>query len=193
MSVEDIEEEQISFIELYNNIELTQNVCEKEEIYGDQDEYIEIKNNCSSRPYTCVELFAGAGGLALGLEEAGFKEVGLVEWDKYACDTLRLNRPNWNVIQGDVVEIANKGIRNYIDSDIEIDLLSGGYPCQAFSYAGKKLGLEDVRGTMFYYYAKILKELKPKVFLAENVRGLVSHDNGKTLQTMIECIYRDRI
>lgn len=186
MSVEDIEEEQISFIELYNNIELTQNVCEKEEIYGDQDEYIEIKNIVADRPYTCVELFAGAGGLALGLEEAGFKEVGLVEWDKYACDTLRLNRPNWNVIQGDVVEIANKGIRNYIDSDIEIDLLSGGYPCQAFSYAGKKLGLEDVRGTMFYYYAKILKELKPKVFLVENVRGLVSHDNGKTLQTMID-------
>ncbi|MGN1032038.1 MAG: DNA cytosine methyltransferase, partial [Intestinibacter sp.] len=136
--------------------------------------------------YTCVELFAGAGGLALGLEQAGFEDVGLIEWDKYACDTLRLNRPNWNVIQGDIVEIAENGIRNYIDRDIEIDLLSGGYPCQAFSYAGKKLGLEDVRGTMFYYYAKILEDLKPKVFLAENVRGLVSHDNGKTIQTMID-------
>lgn len=58
---------------------------------------------------------------------------------------MRLNRPNWNIVQGDVVEIANRGIRNYIDSNVEIDLLSGGYPCQAFSYAGKKLGLEDVR------------------------------------------------
>ncbi len=77
------------------------------------------------------------------------------------------------------------GIRNYIDKNIEVDLLSGGYPCQAFSYAGKKLGLEDVRGTMFYYYAKILEELMPKVFLAENVRGLVSHDEGNTLKTMI--------
>ena len=136
--------------------------------------------------FTTIELFAGAGGLALGIEKAGFKTLALNEFNADACATLRKNRPNWNVIQGDVVEIANKGIRNYIDSDIEIDLLSGGYPCQAFSYAGKKLGLEDVRGTMFYYYAKILKELKPKVFLAENVRGLVSHDNGKTLQTMID-------
>ena len=67
----------------------------------------------------------------------------------------------------------------------ELDLLSGGYPCQSFSYAGKRLGLNDVRGTMFYYYAKILKQLKPKMFLAENVKGLVSHDGGKTLQTMI--------
>ncbi|HBY4259663.1 TPA: DNA (cytosine-5-)-methyltransferase, partial [Clostridioides difficile] len=145
-----------------------------------------MSNVLAKRAYTCVELFAGAGGLALGLEKAGFKEVGLVEWDKYACDTLKLNRPDWNVIQGDIVKIAENGIKNYIDNNIEIDLLSGGYPCQAFSYAGKKLGLEDVRGTLFYSYAKILEELKPKVFLAENVRGLVSHDGGKTLKTMID-------
>jgi DNA (cytosine-5)-methyltransferase 1 len=67
----------------------------------------------------------------------------------------------------------------------EIDLLSGGYPCQSFSYAGKKLGLADTRGTLFSDFAKILKEIKPKMFLAENVKGLATHDNGKTLQVML--------
>ena len=163
-----------------------ENEDEIKTINNEDDKYIDISNVLAKRQYTAVELFPGAGGLALGLEEAGFKDVGLVEWDKYAASTLRANRPEWNVIQGDVVEIAEKGIRNYIDKYVEVDLLSGGYPCQAFSYAGKKLGLEDVRGTMFYYYAKILEELMPRVFLAENVRGLVSHDEGKTLKTMID-------
>ncbi len=148
-----------------------------------QEEYIDISNITALRSYNVVELFAGAGGLACGLEEAGFNSVGLVEINKYCCQTLRANRPNWNVIEGDIVSIAERGIRNFIP-DVEIDLLSGGYPCQAFSYSGKKLGLSDVRGTMFYYYAAILKDLKPKMFLAENVRGLVSHDGGKTLETM---------
>lgn len=134
----------------------------------------------------CIELFAGAGGLALGLEKAGFEEIGLVEIDKTACDTLRLNRPNWNVIQEDIVTFSQKNIlKEFNLKKGELDLLSGGYPCQSFSYAGKKLGFEDVRGTMFSYYAEFLKQLQPKMFLAENVKGLVSHDGGKTLQTMI--------
>ena len=150
-----------------------------------ENNFIDISDVVANRPYTVVELFAGAGGLALGLEKAGFDEVGLVELDKYACNTLRVNRPNWNVIEEDVIVVAENGIRKYI-GDVEVDLLSGGYPCQAFSYAGHKMGLDDVRGTMFYYYAKILDELKPKMFLAENVKGLVSHDEGRTLQSMIE-------
>lgn len=138
------------------------------------------------KKYNAVELFAGAGGLALGLEQAGFKTKGLVELDKWAAETLRTNRPEWNVIEGDVVKIAEDGIRNYINTDEDIDLLSGGYPCQAFSFAGKKLGLDDTRGTLFYSFAKILSQLMPKMFMAENVRGLVSHDKGRTLKTMIE-------
>lgn len=195
MGIEKIDEKQMELMNIYDEdyildeasvsecssiLELNSKKIEK------YNKYVNISNVLAKREYTCVELFAGAGGLALGLEEAGFRDVALVEWDKYACDTLRLNRPNWNVIQGDVVEIAENGLKKYMDKDIDVDLLSGGYPCQAFSYAGKKLGLEDVRGTMFYYYAKILEELMPKVFLAENVRGLVSHDDGKTLDTMIE-------
>lgn len=152
----------------------------------DNNSTIDIKNIEANRPYNVVELFAGAGGLALGLEQAGFNEVGLVELDRYACDTLRTNRPNWNVIEDDIVRVAKNGIHTYLPEGIEVDLLSGGYPCQAFSYAGNRMGLEDVRGTMFYYYATILRDLMPKVFLAENVRGLVTHDEGRTLQSMID-------
>lgn len=97
----------------------------------------------SKRTYNVLELFAGAGGLALGLEEAGFNNVGLVEIDKNAVATLKRNRPNWNVIKGDITKITDdpEGIRKYIPKDTEIDLLSGGYPCQAFSYAGRRKGL----------------------------------------------------
>ena len=135
---------------------------------------------------TCIELFAGAGGLALGLEQAGFKEIGLVEIDSKACETLRINRPKWNVIEEDIVEVSKRNLlKEFKIKEGELDLLSGGYPCQAFSYAGKKLGLDDVRGTMFYYYAEFLRQLKPKMFLAENVKGLTTHDKGRTIQTMI--------
>lgn len=155
------------------------------EVDNVEPQFVDVSGIKPKKTYKALELFAGAGGLAYGLEKAGFKSVGLVEIDKYAAETLRLNRPNWNVIEDDIIKVANKGIYNYIPKNIEIDLLSGGYPCQSFSYAGHKRGLEDVRGTMFSYYASILKQVMPKVFLAENVRGLLSHDEGKTLKTMI--------
>ena len=136
--------------------------------------------------YSVVELFAGAGGLALGLEQAGFITKGAVEINKWAVKTLKRNRPHWNIIQEDIQIVVQKGIKNYLKDNDEIDLLSGGYPCQSFSYAGKKLGLEDTRGTLFYDFAEILRELKPKMFLAENVKGLVSHDKGRTLQVMLD-------
>jgi len=138
------------------------------------------------KEYSVIELFAGAGGLALGLEQAGFKTKLTVEINKWANKTLKKNRPNWNIVQEDITKISENGIKNYLKDNQEIDLLSGGYPCQSFSYAGKKLGLEDTRGTLFSDYAKILKEVKPKMFLAENVKGLVTHDKGKTLQVMLD-------
>lgn len=151
------------------------------------NEFLDIRNIKANKEYSVVELFAGAGGLALGLEQAGFKSKGLVEFDKYACQTLRKNRPYWNVIEKDIIDVAEEGIKNFVNVPIgELDLLSGGYPCQAFSYAGKKMGLSDARGTMFYYYAQILKQLLPKMFLAENVKGLVNHDNGRTLALMLK-------
>ncbi len=129
------------------------------------------------RNYQSIELFAGAGGLAIGLEKAGFQAVALNEIDKDACQTLRHNRPNWNVIESDISQIDFLGYEN-------IDLLSGGFPCQAFSYAGKSLGFEDTRGTLFFEYARAIKQLQPKIFLGENVRGLLNHDNGKTLEVI---------
>lgn len=133
-----------------------------------------------------IELFAGAGGLALGLEKAGFETIGLVEIDKTACDTLRKNRPNWNIIEADISKVCEENLEEKFNiKKHDLDLLSGGYPCQSFSYAGKKMGFEDIRGTMFSYYSIFLEKLMPKMFLAENVRGLVSHDNGRTLKTMI--------
>lgn len=128
--------------------------------------------------YKSIELFSGAGGLALGLEKAGFENILLNEIDKHACATLRFNRPIWNVIEGDVKDID---FRKYHK---KIDLLAGGFPCQAFSYAGNKLGFADVRGTLFFEFARAIKEVQPKVFVGENVRGLLNHDNGRTLSTI---------
>ncbi|MCL2223435.1 MAG: DNA cytosine methyltransferase [Defluviitaleaceae bacterium] len=134
-----------------------------------------------------VELFAGAGGLALGLENAGFFSIGLIEYDKSAADTLKANRPEWNVINDDIANISALNLEDYFGiTKGELDLLSGGAPCQSFSYAGKRLGLEDARGTLFYHYAVFLKKLQPKVFLFENVRGLISHDKGRTFETIHE-------
>ncbi len=133
-----------------------------------------------------IELFAGAGGLALGVEKAGFNTIGLIEIDKNACNTLKLNRPDWNVINDNIANISSKNLEDFFSiKKGDLDLLSGGAPCQAFSYAGKRLGLEDTRGTLFYHYALFLKQLQPKMFLFENVKGLFSHDKGKTHETII--------
>lgn len=137
--------------------------------------------------FSDIELFAGAGGLALGIEKAGFRNIGLIEFDKSACDTLRQNRPQWRVIEDDIANISKLDLEKYFFlKKGELDLLSGGAPCQAFSYAGKKLGLDDARGTLFYHYAIFLSKLQPKMFLFENVRGLLSHDKGKTYKIISE-------
>lgn len=132
--------------------------------------------------YSVLELFAGAGGLAVGLEKAGLKCVALNEIDKWACETLRRNRPNWNVFEGDIRSFDFSEYHN------KVDVVTGGFPCQAFSYAGKKLGLNDARGTLFYEFARVVKEVNPPICIGENVRGLLSHENGKTLQGMISIL-----
>lgn len=136
--------------------------------------------------FNTIELFAGAGGLALGIEKAGFETLGLIEFDKAATETLKRNRPHWNVIHDDIANISKLDLETLFSlKKKELDLLSGGSPCQSFSYAGKRLGLEDARGTLFYHYAVFLNKLQPKMFLFENVKGLLSHDKGKTYQTIL--------
>lgn len=134
------------------------------------------------RDYNVIELFSGSGGLALGLENAGFKSELLVEIDKDSCQTLKNNRPLWNVVKDDIKNIS---FNKYQD---KVDVVAGGFPCQAFSYAGKGLGFEDTRGTLFFEFARCLQEVRPKIAIGENVKGLLKHDNGRTLKTMLNAL-----
>lgn len=134
------------------------------------------------KSYKVLELFAGAGGLAVGMEMAGLKCVALNEIDKWACQTLRRNRPNWKVLEGDIKSFDFSEYHN------KVEVVTGGFPCQAFSYAGKKLGLADARGTLFYEFARVVQQVNPLICIGENVRGLLSHEGGKTLNGMISIL-----
>lgn len=114
---------------------------------------------------TSLEICAGAGGQALGLEKAGFEHAGLVEIEPPACATLRLNRPNWNVIEGDLRSFDGRPFKG-------IDLLAGGVPCPPFSKAGKQLGSNDERD-LFPEALRLVEECQPKAVMLENVRGLL--------------------
>ncbi len=114
---------------------------------------------------TCVEICAGAGGQALGLEMAGFEPEALVEIEKACCNTLRVNRPEWNVVEGDVKEFSGSPYYG-------VDLLAGGVPCPPFSKAGKQLGKNDERD-LFPEALRLVDEIKPKAVMLENVRGFL--------------------
>ena len=114
----------------------------------------------------CIEICAGAGGQALGLEEAGFEHVALVEYESDYCKTLKQNRPNWNVLCADVKDFSGK---KYAGS---IDLLAGGVPCPPFSVAGKQLGKSDERD-LFPEALRLINEIKPKAIMLENVKGFL--------------------
>lgn len=161
------------------------------EIERIKNKYLHTQNNVNnysilkhnkSTDISVIELFAGAGGLALGLKFAGLNSKLLVEIDNHAASTLKQNNPNWNIINDDVSNVDFKEYKG------KIDVVTGGFPCQAFSYAGKSLGFEDIRGTLFFEFARCIKEVNPKIAIGENVKGLLSHDNGRTLKTMVSVL-----
>lgn len=137
------------------------------------------KNNFTP---TVIELFAGCGGMALGFERAGFKHLLLNEIDKRCCETLRSNRPDWSVLRQDIRTV------NFSPFNKKADVVAGGFPCQTFSLAGKRAGFKDERGTLFFEFARAIREIQPKIFVAENVKGLLYHDKGATIKVIIETL-----
>ena len=126
-----------------------------------------------------IDLFCGLGGFRVALEEQGCKCVFSSDIDKYARDTYKMNFGEYPT--GDITKIHEKDIPEH-------DILCAGFPCQAFSIGGKRLGFEDTRGTLFFDVLRILKEKRPRAFFLENVAGLCNHDGGKTIDTILGCL-----
>jgi DNA (cytosine-5)-methyltransferase 1 len=129
-----------------------------------------------------IELFCGAGGLALGMANAGFNHELLVDFDRDSIETVAANKPRWNALLASVADID---LHEYAG---KIDVMAGGFPCQAFSYAGNGRGFGDARGTLFFEFARLIEQVQPRLVIGENVRGLIAHDHGRTLQTMVEML-----
>lgn len=142
---------------------------------------ITIHGNLSEHP-NFIEVCAGAGGLSTGLMKAGFIPVLLNDNNVDCCDTLRTNHPNVEIFKGSMTDIHTTKYRD------QIDLLTGGIPCQSWSLAGKKKGLADPRGDLMLQFIKMIEDIRPKVFLIENVKGLLIHEGGKTLKYIISLI-----
>lgn len=134
--------------------------------------------------FNFIDLFAGIGGFRIAMQHLGGKCVFSSEWDKYAKQTYRINFGE--VPFGDITKERTK---SYIPDSF--DLLCAGFPCQAFSIAGRRGGFEDTRGTLFFDVAEIIKRKQPKAFFLENVKGLRNHDKGKTLATILNVLRED--
>ena len=130
-----------------------------------------------------LDLFAGIGGFRLGMERAGHTCVGYCEIDKFArLSYQEIHDTKGEIDFKDITEVTNEEFRKLKGT---VDVICGGFPCQAFSIAGKQLGFEDARGTLFYEIVRAAKEIKPRYLFLENVRNLLSHDKGKTFTTML--------
>ena len=132
-----------------------------------------------NNPLKFVDLFCGMGGFRLAFEAQGCKCVYSSDIDEYACKTYELNFSEFP--KSDITKVNAKDIPDF-------DILCAGFPCQPFSIAGKRLGFEDTRGTLFFDVARIIKEKEPAAFLLENVRGLSNHDGGKTLEVIVKTL-----
>ena len=126
-----------------------------------------------------IDLFSGIGGFRMALEKLNHKCVFSADNDKYACDTYYKNFKEYPLV--DIKKLSAKKIPDH-------DILCAGFPCQPFSIAGERRGFKDTRGTLFFDIVRILKEKKPKIFILENVKGLVNHDKGKTFKKIINIL-----
>lgn len=132
---------------------------------------------------TFIEVCAGAGGLSAGLIKAGCVPLLLNDNDKDCCATLRLNHPT--------VKVAHQGMESLdLSAYRGVDLLAGGVPCQSFSQAGGRKGLDDPRGNLMLQFGSLVDQVEPKMFLIENVKGLLSHEGGATLKAIVEHLRR---
>ena len=130
-----------------------------------------------------LDLFAGIGGFRLGLERQGHECVGFCEIDKFA-------RKSYKAMYETEGEIEFHDIRQVTDQNFrqlrgQVDIICGGFPCQAFSLAGRRLGFEDTRGTLFFEIARAAKQIQPRFLFLENVKGLLNHDKGETFRTIL--------
>lgn len=128
---------------------------------------------------TFIEVCAGCGGLSTGFLNAGFKPLLINELEKTFCETLKKNHPNAPIRQGSMTDLDLTPYKG------AVDVLQGGVPCQAFSHAGERLGLDDPRGKLIVQFNKLILDCEPKVFLIENVKGLVTHKSGETLKAVV--------
>ncbi|MCM1028782.1 MAG: DNA (cytosine-5-)-methyltransferase [Pseudoflavonifractor sp.] len=141
----------------------------------------------STKDLKIISLFSGAGGLDIGFERAGFKTAVAVEIDPSCCDTLRTNRPCWAIINKSITEVTGEEILEAGHLEVgEAALVVGGPPCQSFSLAGMRKGLDDERGKLLFEYVRIVRETLPKGFVLENVKGLANWDKGRALTMLLD-------
>ena len=132
-----------------------------------------------------LDLFAGIGGFRLGMESAGHECVGFCEIDKYARASYKaIHNTKGEIELHDITRVTDESIRRFGS----VDIICGGFPCQAFSIAGHRRGFEDTRGTLFFEICRFASILRPKYLFLENVRGLLNHDGGATFETIIRTL-----
>ena len=131
-----------------------------------------------------ISLFSGCGGLDLGFERAGFEVPVANEFDSSIYETFKVNHPKTHLVEGDVRQVTREDIAPYLSG--EVDGIIGGPPCQSWSEAGSLKGIEDARGQLFFDYIRILKEFRPKFFLAENVSGMLANRHNEAVQNILK-------
>lgn len=132
-----------------------------------------------------LDLFAGIGGFRLGMEAAGHQCIGFCEIDKFARASYKaIHNTEGEIELHDITTVSDE----FIQSIGHVDVICGGFPCQAFSIAGNRRGFEDTRGTLFFEIARFASILKPRILFLENVKGLLNHDKGRTFETILQTL-----